>query len=330
MSVTPTRVTEARQLINQIKEKLTIPVVVAPMFLISNPEMVISACTSGVMGSFPAWNARTAEDLDAWMEQITTELAAYNAANPAQPAAPWALNVVTHRSNKRYAEDLEMIAKWKPDLVITALGGPQEAADIVHQYGGLVFADVINVKYAKKALAKGADGLILVAAGAGGHGGSYNPFAFVHEVREFFDGPLILSGSLSYGEDVLAAELIGADLAYMGTRFLATHESWAFEPHKEMVIDAKIDDILYTDAISGVLGNYLIPSIVQAGLDPENLEKREMNFDKDAKKSGPQAWKDIWGAGHAVSSITQVQSVAEVVAELAQQYDAARSKLGRK
>lgn len=312
------------QKVEQLKQSTKLPVIMAPMFLVSNPTMTINACASGIVGSFPALNARTSDILEEWMKQITTELQEIKAQNPDKLVAPWAINYITHRSNKRYHEDLNLIEKYQPPIVITSLGDPSAVVKIVHEYGGLVFSDVINVKFAKKAIEKGTDGLILVASGAGGHAGVLNPFAFLHEVRKFFDGPIVLAGGMSKGEDILAAEVLGADFVYMGSRFITATESSAVDGYKNMIVDSSIDDVIYTDAFSGVNANYLIPSIKRAGLDPTNLAKKEdINFDKlnDPKV---KAWKDVWGAGQGVGSINKIQSVAEIVEELQVSYEKAK------
>lgn len=314
--------------IEEIKKNLRIPVIMAPMFLVSGPEMVMEACKSGIIGSFPALNARTASMLAEWMEEINRELDAHQKQFPDKKVAPWAINYITHRSNKRYVEDLELIERFKPPIVITSLGDPSRVAEIVHRYGGLVFSDVINIKYAKKAIEKGSDGLVLVSAGAGGHGGTYNPFAFIHEVRTFFDGPIALAGTLTKGEDILAAEILGADFAYIGTRFIPAKESRAQEEYKQAIADATIEDIIYTDAFSGINANYLLPSIVRAGLDPEKLKSKEKIDLSELSNSKAKAWKDIWGAGQGVGPIDKTnQTVEEIVAELEFSYKAAKQKI---
>lgn len=316
-----------QEIIQKMKESMKLPVIMAPMFLVSNPKMIIEACKEGIVGTFPALNARTGEDLENWMQQINTELAQEKKDNPDQKIAPWGINIITHRSNKRYHKDLKLMEKYKPPLVITSLGDPSPVVEIAHQYGGVVFSDVINTRFAKKAIEKGTDGLVLVASGAGGHGGTTNPIAFVHEIREFFDGPIVLAGSLSKGEDILATEVIGADFAYMGTRFIPTHESSAVDEYKNMIIDSGLDDIIYTDAFSGINANYLIPSIIKAGLDPANLKnKDEINHYKAGNRD-TKAWKDIWGAGQGIGSISKVQSVAEVVKELNVSYEEAIKRI---
>ncbi|MFA1822213.1 NAD(P)H-dependent flavin oxidoreductase [Virgibacillus oceani] len=312
-----------KEKVQKMNKSMKLPVIMAPMFLVSNPKMTIEACKEGIVGTFPALNARTGDMLAEWMEEITTELEQAKKDNPDQKMAPWGINFITHRSNKRYQEDLKLMEKYQPPLIITSLGDPSPAVEIASEYGGIVFSDVINIKFAKKAIEKGADGLVLVASGAGGHGGELNPVAFVNEVREFFDGPIVLAGALSKGEDILAAEVMGADFAYMGSRFIPTHESVAENDYKNMMVDANIDDIIYTDAFSGINANYLIPSITRAGLDPNNLEsKKEINFDK-MNQTDAKAWKDIWGAGQGVGALTKIQSVKEVVDELEVAYQKA-------
>ncbi|MFC3041827.1 NAD(P)H-dependent flavin oxidoreductase [Virgibacillus xinjiangensis] len=312
-----------------LKHSMKLPVIMAPMFLISKPKMVVEACVNGIAGTFPALNARTGEDLEKWMEEISTSLEKRRREDPTATVAPWGINFIVHRSNKRYEEDLKRIGRYQPPIVITSLGDPSPVIKVVHEYGGTVFSDVINPTFARKAVEKGADGLILVANGAGGHAGVLNPVSFLHEVREFFDGPVVLGGGLSKGEDILAAEVLGADFAYMGTRFIPTAESAAPEEYKEMIVDSAIEDIIYTDAFSGIHANYLIPSITKAGLDPSKLEKKEeINFNKSG--SDTKAWKDIWGAGHGIGSIRNIQTVAEIVAELDDSYQKAVDRLERR
>lgn len=287
-----------------------LPVIVAPMFLVSTPQMVIESGRAGVIGSFPLLNARPAEECAKWLVEVKEALG----------DIPWAVNFISHRgSNKRYDEDVELIREHKPPIVITSLGSPAEVLEIVHGYGGLVYSDVANVKHAKKAAQSGVDGLILVCAGAGGHGGTLNPFAFIEAVKKFFDGTIILSGSLSTGQDVAAALLMGADYAYMGTRFLAVEESSAPEDYKQMVIDSSIEDILYTDSFSGVPVNVLIPSLEKQGIDPKTLKPK-----KDIDLShlvNAKAWRDIWSAGHGVTTVTKRETVKEVVSQLEREYE---------
>lgn len=313
--------------IEKFKESTTIPVIMAPMFLINDPNMVLRACEAGIIGTFPALNARTNEILEGWFEQITTEWDRIKTANPDKKIAPWGINFISHRSNKRFTEDLQLIKKYQPPLIITSLGDPSPVVEIAHQYGGVVFSDVINVKFAKKAIEKGVDGLVLVCSGAGGHGGTYSPFAFIHEVKTFWDGPVVLAGAMSKGEDILAAEILGADFAYLGSRFIPAKESLANEAYKKMIIESRVEDIIYTDAFSGVNANYLIPSIKQVGLDPEKLQRKEKIDFSELGNPNIRAWKDVWSAGQGVGAITQVQSLAEIVAELKQQYEAAKVKI---
>ena len=306
--------------ISEMKKQLKLPVVMAPMFLISNPEMVVNACKAGIVGSFPALNARTTELLDKWMAEINAELEQEN-------SAPWAINFISHRSNKRFLEDLQLIGKHQPPIVITSLGDPSPVVDVVHDYGGLVFSDVINVKFAKKAIKKGSDGLVLVANGAGGHGGTLNPIAFVHEVRSFFEGPIMLAGAMSRGEDILAAEVLGADFAYMGTHFITAAEGAAGEDYRQMAIDSNVEDIVYTPAFSGIPANYLAPSIVRSGLDPTDLpEKGKIDF-SELGNPNVRAWKDIYGAGQGVGGIGEVRPVAGIIQELLAEYTEAQQKI---
>ncbi|MEH6940651.1 NAD(P)H-dependent flavin oxidoreductase [Bacillus sp. JJ722] len=309
-----------------VKDTVKLPVIMAPMFLVSSPKMVIEGCKAGVIGSFPLLNARTNADLEQWLEQITTELADYNAQSPTNQAAPWAVNFISHSSNHRFEEDLQLIQKYQPPIVISSLGDPSPVVSVVHSYGGLVFSDVINIFFAKKAAEKGVDGLILVCNGAGGHAGTLNPMAFIGGVKEFWTGYTILSGCISNGKDVLAAEVLGADFAFMGTRFIPAHESLASEDYENMLIESTMDDLIYTDAFSGVNANYLKPSIVKAGLDPNNLVKKgDMSFSKE--KRNAKAWKDIWSAGQGVHSIKKTQSTVEIIEELQESYNEAKNKL---
>ncbi|MEN8719723.1 MAG: nitronate monooxygenase family protein [Oceanococcaceae bacterium] len=308
---------------------LRLPVVASPMFIISNPDMVIAQCKAGVIGSFPALNARPAEELEKWLQKITTELDRYNQANPDQPAAPFAVNQIVHRSNNRLQHDMEMCVKYKVPIVITSLGAREDLNEAIHSYGGITLHDIINNRFAKKAIEKGADGLIAVASGAGGHAGTISPLALIAEIREWFDGPLLLSGAISTGDGVLAAQAMGADLAYIGSAFIATAEANADQRYKQAVVDGQAADIVYTNLFTGVHGNYLRPSIVNAGLDPDNLPESDpskMNFgsggDSDAK-----AWKDIWGCGQGIGGVKAVVSVAAMVQRLQGEYQAARKRL---
>ncbi|GGA19794.1 NAD(P)H-dependent flavin oxidoreductase [Psychrobacillus lasiicapitis] len=317
-----------KKAIATIKDSLELPVIMAPMFLISNPNMIIKACEAGVVGSFPALNARTSEVLEEWMIQITNELEDLKMKNPNKKIAQWAVNFISHRSNKRYVEDLKLLKKYQPPIVITSLGDPSPVVEVVHEYGGTVLSDVINIKFAKKAIEKGSDGLILVSSGAGGHAGTLNPISFIHEVKEFWAGPIILAGGISKGQDILAAEVLGADFVYMGSRFIATKESLAVDEYKEMVIQSTIEDVLYTDVFSGIHANYLIPSIQKAGLDPSNLkDKNEMDFSAGSNNHHVKAWKDIWGAGQGVGVTKKVQYVSEIIEELHDSYHKAKTAI---
>lgn len=308
-----------------LQDSLALPVIGAPMFIVSRPELVIAQCAAGIVGSFPALNARPAEELDRWLTQISAALASFQAANPHTRVAPFAVNQIVHHSNDRLAHDVGMCVKHRVPIVITSLRAPDEIVPAIHAYGGLVFHDVINVRHAKKAIEAGVDGLILVCAGAGGHAGTLSPFALVSEVRRFYDGTIILSGAITRGEQVLAAQAMGADLAYIGTRFIATVEANAPEAYKQMIVGSSAADIVYTDYFSGVLGNYLRGSIAAAGLDPDNLpagDKSKMKFGSDGSAK-TKAWRDIWGAGQGVGSIDAVMPAREVVARLVQEYRAA-------
>jgi len=307
-------------------QKLPLPIIGSPLFIISNPRLVIAQCTSGVLGAMPALNARPAAQLDEWLAEITEALAAHNRAHPEQPAAPFAINQIVHKSNDRLEHDMALCVKYQVPVIITSLGAREEINQAAHSYGGVVLHDVINNKFAHKAIEKGADGLIAVAAGAGGHAGVKSPFALVQEIRQWFDGPLALSGAIATGGAVLAAQAMGADFAYMGSAFIATHEARAVEAYKQAIVDSNSDDIVYSNLFTGVHGNYLAPSIRAAGLDPEHLPESDpskMNFGGDAKK----AWKDIWGSGQGIGAITQIQSTADYVAQLRREYRAARERL---
>lgn len=309
-----------------LKGKLRLPVIGAPLFIISNPDLVLAQCKAGIVGSFPALNARPQSQLDEWLDQITSELDSYNRAHPDAPAAPFAVNQIVHRSNDRLEADLATCAKYKVPIVITSLGARVELNDAVHSWGGITLHDIINVTFARKALEKGADGLIAVCAGAGGHAGIKSPFALVQEIREFFDGPLALSGSISTGEAVLAAQAMGADYGYIGSAFIATEEARASEAYKQAIVDGASDDIVYSSLFTGVHGNYLAPSIAAAGLDPHNLPESDpsaMNFGGDAKK----AWKDIWGSGQGIGAVKSVVPAAEMIARLSREYAAAKSRI---
>ncbi len=311
-----------------ILSKLRLPVIGAPLFIISNPDLVIAQCTAGVVGSFPALNARPASQLDEWLAQITEALAAWDRAHPGQPAAPFAVNQIVHRSNDRLEHDLAVCAKYRVPLVITSLGARAEVNQAVHGWGGLVLHDVINDAFAHKAVDKGADGLIAVAAGAGGHAGTLSPFALVQEIRQWFDGPLALSGAIARGDAVLAAQAMGADFAYVGSAFIATEEARAVEAYKRMIVDSCADDIVYTNLFTGVHGNYLRGSIAAAGLDPSHLpESDPSKMDFAAAVNGAKAWKEIWGCGQGIGAVDAVVPAAERIARLADEYARARTRL---
>ncbi|MCC5857077.1 MAG: nitronate monooxygenase [Ectothiorhodospiraceae bacterium] len=313
-----------------LTERLRLPVLCSPLFIISNPDLVIAQCKAGVIGSFPALNARPASQLDEWLDRITTELAEHDARHPDRPAAPFAVNQIVHRSNDRLDHDLEMCAKYKVPITITSLGAREELNQQVHSYGGIVLHDVINNRFARKAIEKGADGLIAVAAGAGGHAGTQSPFALIREIREWFDGPLLLSGAIAHGSSILAAEAAGADLAYIGSAFIATHEARADQRYKEMIVNSGAADIVYTNLFTGVHGNYLRESIVQSGLDPEALPESDpskMNFGSGGNTKA-KAWKDIWGAGQGIGPVREVVPAARLVERLAAEYEEAQERLG--
>ncbi len=313
-----------------LEGRLRIPAVGAPLFIISHPPLVIAQCKAGVVGSFPTLNARPIEQLDDWFAEITETLDAFAAANPDKPVAPYAANLIVHRSNDRLDEDLALCVKHKAPIVITSLGAREEVNQAIHSYGGIVFHDIINDKFAHKAIEKGADGLIAVAAGAGGHAGTLSPFAIVQEIREWFDGPLLLSGSIGTGDAVLAALAAGADLAYIGSAFIATEEARADERYKQMIVDSNGEDIVYTNLFTGVHGNYLAPSVVAAGLDPQNLPESDpskMNFGSGGNTKA-KAWKDIWGSGQGIGAVQEVASAGAYVEKLAQEYEVARRRIG--
>ncbi len=312
-----------------LEGNLRIPVIGAPMFIISGPELVIAQCKAGIVGSFPALNARPQATLDEWLTRIGNELGEYAEANPDRPVAPIAVNQICHSSNERLMADVETCVRHQVPIVITSLRPPAEVVEAVHSYGGVVFHDVINVRHAMKAIEQGVDGIITVCAGAGGHAGTTSPFALVKEVREVFGGTIILSGSMSQGNDALAAQAIGADLAYIGTRFIATQESNAPAEYKEMVVASKSSDIVYTSLFTGVHGSYLKGSIENAGLDPDNLpeaDKSKMNFGSGGG-SKAKAWKDIWGAGQGVGTVHDIPSVDDLVLRMEQEYRGAASGL---
>ena len=309
-----------------VLQNLSLPVIGSPLFIISNPKLVIEQCKAGVVGSMPALNARPAELLDEWLAEITETLAAYNKAHPDKPAAPFAINQIVHKSNDRLEHDMQVCAKYKVPIIITSLGAREDVNQAVHAWGGVVLHDIINNKFAHKAIEKGADGLIAVAAGAGGHAGTKSPFALIQEIRQWFDGPLALSGSIASGGAILAAQACGADFAYIGSAFIATQEARASDAYKQAIVEGSSDDIVYSNLFTGVHGNYLAPSIRAAGMDPDNLPESDpskMNFGGDAKK----AWKDIWGCGQGIGAINAVASTADLVARLRGEYEAARARL---
>lgn len=312
-----------------LKDRLRLPVIGAPLFIVSNPDLVIAQCKAGIVGSFPALNARPQEALDDWLSRIKEELAAHDAANPDAPSAPYAVNQIVHRSNNRLEHDLALCVKHQVPIVICSLGAREEVYQAVHSYGGIVLHDVINQRFSHKAIEKGADGLIAVAAGAGGHAGALSPFALIHETRTWFDGPLLLSGSISTGAGVLAAQAMGADMAYIGSPFIATREANASEAYKAAVVDGAGEDIVYTNLFTGVHGNYLRSSIEGAGLDPNNLPQSDpsaMDFGSGGNTDA-KAWKDIWGCGQGIGAIDAVLGAGEYVARLQNEYAAARERL---
>jgi len=304
-------------------------VIGSPLFIVSNPKLVIAQCTSGIVGSFPSLNARPAEQLDEWLHEITEALAAWNRDHPKRPAAPFAVNQIVHRSNDRFEHDMQVCAKWKVPIVVTSLGARVELNEAVHSWGGITLHDVIDDRFARKAVEKGADGVIAVAAGAGGHAGRWSPFAFVQEVRRWFDGPLILSGAIATGSAVLAAEAAGADLAYVGSPFIATDEANAGDAYKQAIVDSGAADIVYSDLFTGVHGNYLRSSIVGAGLDPDNLAAGNLDTMKFGSGGSlkSKAWKDIWGSGQGIGVVDRVRPAAEYVDLLAEQYAMARARI---
>ena len=309
--------------------RLRIPMMAAPMFIISNPDLVIAECTSGIVGSFPSLNARPLSQLDEWLHRITEELAAWDRDNPDRPAAPFAVNLIVHKTNNRLEEDLALCEKYKVPIIITSLGAREEVNQGVHSWGGLVMHDIINDYFGRKAIDKGADGLIAVAAGAGGHAGTLSPFALLQELREWFDGPLALSGSIANGGAVLAARAAGADLAYVGSAFIATHEANADERYKQMIVDCTASDIVYSNLFTGIHGNYLRPSIANAGLDPDNLPASDpsaMSF-KSKGAEAAKAWRDIWGCGQGIGAIKAIVSARELVDRMAEEYDQAKRTL---
>jgi len=318
-----------------IFNNLRLPVVAAPLFIISTPDLVIAQCKAGVVGSFPALNAREQDGdpimLDLWLRRITEELDRHNQSNPDAPAAPFAVNQIVHRSNARLDRDLEICAKWNVPIWITSLGARVEVNEAAHSCGGIALHDVINNRFAKKAIEKGADGLIAVAAGAGGHAGQLSPLALIGEIREWFDGPLLLSGAISTGQSILAAQAMGADLAYIGSSFIATEEANAVEGYKRMITQSNADDIVYSSLFTGVHGNYLKPSIANAGMDPDNLPQSDPSaMDFSDKRNRPKSWKDIWGAGQGIGSVKELVSTQARVDQLYHEYVSARQNLWAK
>jgi nitronate monooxygenase len=312
-----------------ILQRLRIPVIGAPMFIVSNPQLVIAQCTSGIVGSFPALNARPAEKLDEWLHEITEALAAWDRDHPESPSAPFAVNQIVHRSNDRFEHDMAVCEQWKVPIVITSLGARTELNDAVHGWGGITLHDIIHDQFARKAIEKGADGIIAVASGAGGHAGRWSPFALIQEIRLWFDGPLILSGAIANGGAVLAAQAAGADLAYVGSPFIATEEANAPSEYKQAIVESGAADIVYTDLFTGVHGNYLRSSIVRAGLDPDNLagvDPTAMKFGSEGSAKA-KAWRDIWGSGQGIGVIDRVRSAADYVDLLAAQYAEAKERL---
>jgi nitronate monooxygenase len=315
-----------------LRDRLRLPVIGSPLFIISNPDLVIAQCKAGIVGSFPALNARPVSLLDEWLHRITEELAAWDRDHPETPAAPFAVNHIVHKTNDRLEQDLELSTKWKAPVVITSLGAREDVNAAVHSYGGVVLHDIINDRFARKAIEKGADGLIPVAAGAGGHAGTLSPFALIQGLREWFDGPIALSGSIAHGRAVLGAQAMGADLAYVGSAFIATQEANADPAYKQMIVASSGEDIVYTNLFTGVHGNYLRPSIEKAGLDPDNLPTSDasaMNFGSGGN-SKAKAWRDIWGCGQGIGAVKEVPSAAELIARLSDEYDQALAELEAK
>ena len=315
-----------------LRDRLRLPVIGSPLFIVSGPDLVIAQCKAGIVGSFPSLNARPVSQLDEWLAQITEELAAWDRAHPDRPSAPFAVNQIVHKTNNRLEQDVELCAKYKAPVVITSLGARQDVNDAVHGWGGVVLHDVINSGFARKAIEKGADGLIPVAAGAGGHAGRLSPFAMIQELREWFEGPIALSGSIANGAAILAAQAMGADLAYIGSAFIATREANAAEGYKQMIVEHGGEDIVYTNLFTGVHGNYLRPSIVRAGLDPDDLPQADpskMNFGSGGNQDA-KAWRDIWGCGQGIGAVKEVQSAGELIARLSREYEEAKSALAAK
>ena len=315
-----------------LAERLRIPVIGSPLFIISGPELVIAQCKAGIVGSFPALNARPASQLDEWLAQITEELADWDRKNPDRPSAPFAMNQIVHKTNDRLEHDVEMAVKYRVPITITSLGAREDVNQAIHSYGGVVLHDVINDRFARKAIEKGADGLIPVAAGAGGHAGHLSPFALIQELREWFDGPIALSGSIANGAAILGAQAMGADLAYIGSAFIATKEANAVDGYKDMIVASSGEDIVYSNLFTGVHGNYLRPSIEAAGLDPDNLPQSDpskMSFGSGGNQKA-KAWKDIWGCGQGIGAVKEIPSAGEIIDRLAAEYEAAKAALAAK
>ncbi|MGO6761251.1 NAD(P)H-dependent flavin oxidoreductase [Rhizobium ruizarguesonis] len=311
-----------------LKDRLRLPVIGSPLFIISHPALTLAQCKAGIVGAFPALNARPESQLDEWLAEITEELARHDAAHPERPAAPFAVNQIVHMSNKRLEHDLTLCVKYKVPIVISSLGAVPEVNAAVHSYGGIVLHDIINNRHAHSAIRKGADGLIAVAAGAGGHAGTLSPFALVQEIREWFDGPLLLAGAIATGGAILAAEAMGADMAYIGSPFIATQEARAADAYKQAIVAGAAGDIVYSNYFTGVHGNYLKPSIVAAGMDPDNLPLADVSkMDFEQAVGGAKAWKDIWGSGQGISAVKAVEPVANLVDRLEAEYRAARARL---
>ncbi|WP_421580648.1 NAD(P)H-dependent flavin oxidoreductase [Shinella sp. M31] len=311
-----------------LKDKLRLPVVGAPLFIVSHPALTLAQCKAGVIGAFPALNARPEAQLDEWLAEITEGLAAHDAKHPDRPAAPFAVNQIVHRSNKRLEHDLMMCVKYKVPVVISSLGAVPEVNAAIHSYGGIVLHDVINNRHANSAIRKGADGLIAVAAGAGGHAGTLSPFALIQEIREWFDGPLLLSGAIATGGAILAAQAMGADMAYIGSPFIATEEARAADAYKQMIVDSAAADIVYSNYFTGIHGNYLKPSITAAGMDADHLPEADPSkMDFETATTGAKAWKDIWGCGQGIGAVKAIGPVADLVARLDREYQAARTRL---
>ena len=315
-----------------LRDRLRLPVIASPLFIISNPDLVIAQCKAGIVGSFPSLNARPISLLDEWLDRISSELAAWDKANPDLPSAPFAVNQIVHKTNNRLQEDMELCAKYRVPIVITSLGAREDVNQAVHGWGGITLHDVITDRFAHKAIEKGADGLIPVAAGAGGHAGVLSPFAMIQEIRQWFDGPVALSGAIGNGAAILAAQAMGADLAYIGSAFIATREANAVEGYKQMIVDSGGEDIVHTNLFTGIHGNYLRPSIIRAGMDPDDLPQSDpsaMNFGSGGNTEA-KAWKDIWGCGQGIGAVKSVLSAGELVARLSAEYEAAKADLAAK